>query len=86
MGKSLEYPQVTLFLGIAFLKSVFNEKEFSFFEFYPFVVCFVLSSNSADSNPSSSHRDTPCVPRRHPHHTALPATRPAPHPARCACA
>lgn len=83
MGKSLEYPQVTLFLGIVLLKSVFNKKEFLNL---PFCVLFVLSSNSGDSNPSSSHRDTPCAHRRRPHHTALPATRPVPHPARCACA
>jgi hypothetical protein len=52
MGKSLEFPHVTLFSDIVFLKFVFNEKEFLNFALLCFVLCLV-SSSSADSNPSS---------------------------------
>ena len=89
MGKSLEYPHVTLFSDIVFLKFVFNEKEFILFLGFA-LLCLVLCSvsSSPDSNPSATHPDTPGASHRrhHHHHPALPATSPAPHPARCACA
>ena len=41
MGKSLEFPHVTLFPNIVFLKFVFNEKEFLDFALLCFVFGFV---------------------------------------------